>query len=537
MVRFTPPLLVAQLVAAIVGFAPLPAVGGSAQLVSFSVDVPGLCAGPGGTGAASLYRLARALVSSAGIPIEVVDWNDAGIAYADYARTVSVDVCAYPNDPHVKSKCTDKVKNSVGDLVEMVRVKFNQATSGHNDADAFDILVKKQLVHFQRIQTLSAIAKATHPDFQCRTDVDPALDCVQDSRPPAQRAIPIPAQVFSATPLFAATCVPTKTEAAVFVASPPATSAAAPALSGNATPAGSVNSAAATPDQSVSMPPVAAAAEPNPTGWLTAVRLRGKPGDLPIDRSSTDFSGIGGATLAISDDQISNKYTFDIHAVVGYALPSYHYQNTFYLDSIPFVAYDRDYVEATKTPANSNIENLTLGLQESLTFGAGSFYHNLTVQPEYIRSLRYDSDIVKLHSSYQPEPLLGIIGYPAALGDTGFMLSAYGRVPFNVGQVLHAGDQPTLAQTNTFVQAGFTVGGSLFATDSSWLKGFSLPVEYTYLRGFAGQYKDIRLLQASLNYTLPQIKYVTIGVSYTNGRDLDTFVMQNIYKVSLGLKY
>jgi hypothetical protein len=40
-----------------------------------------------------------------------------------------------------------------------------------------------------------------------------------------------------------------------------------------------------------------------------------------------------------------------------------------------------------------------------------------------------------------------------------------------------------------------------------------------------------------INYTLPKTKYVTVGLSYTSGRNLDTFELQKVYKASLGLKY
>ena len=69
------------------------------------------------------------------------------------------------------------------------------------------------------------------------------------------------------------------------------------------------------------------------------------------------------------------------------------------------------------------------------------------------------------------------------------------------------------------------------------LDGLSFPIDYTYLYGVSGPYKSVELLQVAANYTLPKTKYVTIGLSYTSGRNLDTFELQKIYKATLGLKY
>jgi len=67
--------------------------------------------------------------------------------------------------------------------------------------------------------------------------------------------------------------------------------------------------------------------------------------------------------------------------------------------------------------------------------------------------------------------------------------------------------------------------------------GISLPISYTYYYGFVGEYRAVPHFEVGINYNLPKTKYVTIGLSHTSGRDLDTFEKVRIYKFSLGLKY
>jgi hypothetical protein len=65
----------------------------------------------------------------------------------------------------------------------------------------------------------------------------------------------------------------------------------------------------------------------------------------------------------------------------------------------------------------------------------------------------------------------------------------------------------------------------------------SFPIDYTNLYGLSGQYKGIELFTVGANYTFPKTKYVTVEFTYTDGRNVDTFVLQKIYKFSLGVRY
>jgi len=94
----------------------------------------------------------------------------------------------------------------------------------------------------------------------------------------------------------------------------------------------------------------------------------------------------------------------------------------------------------------------------------------------------------------------------------------------------------SLTPRMNFWQAGGQIGGVLIFKDGA-LDGLNFPIDYTYLQGISGPFKSVELLQVAANYTIPKTKYVTIGLSYTSGRNLDTFERQKIYKATLGLKY
>jgi hypothetical protein len=270
-------------------------------------------------------------------------------------------------------------------------------------------------------------------------------------------------------------------------------------------------------------------------------RLRGKVQDLSTGRSGGKFDGTTPATLAIVDDNIARKNTFDAHLVLGYAMPPVQFGNgETELTSIPFIQYDRDFVDGSKAPPNSsNVNNIAGGLQEILAVPLfkDALYAEIVFQPEYIWNLRNGAEITKLHLSAEPAPDFPYFGYPYPVG-WGLKGTAYVRPVLNVGDVVKSTADPTLAKTNSFVQGGVQVGGAVFDNDqNSVLNGVSIPIEYTNLYGFSGQYKAIQLFTAAINYTLPKTKYITIGASYATGRNVDTFEQQQVYKVQFGVKY
>ena len=230
-----------------------------------------------------------------------------------------------------------------------------------------------------------------------------------------------------------------------------------------------------------------------------------------------------------------------MNLVLGYAAPSVQLgAGDTVLSSIPFFQYNRDYVDGAKAPPNSsNVNNAIAGIQENLTFPiTETFYGNLVFQPQYIWNLRSGAQIAKIHLAFQPEPLLPYWGFAAPTGFAGFSATAYVRGVFNYGDITRTTSDATLALTNNFAQAGVQLGGSLFNTDeTSIFNGLSFPIQYTNLYGFSGQYREIHLFSAAVNYTLPKTKYVSIGLSYLDGRNLDTFENQKVYKASLGVKY
>jgi hypothetical protein len=477
---------------------------------------------PASGGSVNKNLLARAIIDAYKLPQSMVDWNNTGtIGYEENARAVSTYLCGYPNpttleqismcyvlDPKTKkpvigpggvAKPTADASTQGRLVVELELALSNSQRDNPDGQGGFNLDLDKSTLHFIRRRP-----PATNLESRQK-----ALLANPGSRP-------LVAEVFSAD-YFDITCTTKSTPPSIpGVGVPPSTSP--PVGSGSISAAGSV-----------------------PSNFLEHFRLRGKVDELNITRDSGAFAGVTPATLAVVNDNIAQKNTFDLHVVLGYALPTLQLgAGDTVLESIPFVEYDRDYVDGGKAPPNStNVDNLIAGVQESLTFPmAETFYANVIVQPQYIWALRTGAEIAKLHLAFQPEPLLPYFGFAAPTVVPGFSATAYVRPVLNAGEVVRPTTDATLAKTNNFVQGGIQLGTSVFCEDeTSIFNGLSIPIAYTNLDGFSGQYRSIQLFSAAINYTVPKTKYITVGLSYTTGRNVDTFEQQQVYKASLGAKF
>jgi hypothetical protein len=485
------------------------------------LDLKSLCPAPSTGTTVSKYLLARALMSLYQVPIDLVDWNDSGVTYDDYAASVTVYQCAPETFKNLTKTQQDKCKATQSDNQLNAVLNFAdelQKAAGSSDGD-FDVKLKKGLLHFHRIRSLSPIDQKRQPIF-------------------ALGSASLAAQVLSRDPeFFQVTC---------------AGNVAPPSLPGSTAPG---NVPAPTrpvlPTPSGSPPATAPiATQPSPPGaswppsgttesFLDHWRIRVKPEDLAVGRDTDDFKGLAPASLALANDQIAKKDTFDIHTVLGYALPSLQLEGGTVLTPIPFIRYDRDYVATAKPPANSNVNNVSVGIQGDLLFPMlPTVYSELIFQPQYVQGLDAGFQIVKFHTSLQPEPLMPALGYPLDLGVLDLKATAYVRGVLNIGSVLASGGSRAFLTTNNFMLAGPQLGASFFDDlDGSLLNGVSIPIDYTYLHSFSGGLGGIRLLDIAANYALPKTKYVSIGFSYTNGKNLDSYQIQNIYKLTLGIKY
>ena len=461
----------------------------------------------------SKYLLARTIIDAYKVPSGFVDWNDTGTTgQADYTRAVTQHLCkdigTGDQNPSHAAKCQvlgddGKPKLSFGqpqptaDADNQARMVTQvedliEASAGKSHGFPLTIGKLKLLVEWHR----DATALDANQQPSLLDNGDPSLA----------------AQVFSDNQ-YTITCAPKSDQSA---SSPPAP------------PAGS--------DRSPGGPAAAKTLLSS-----DRIRIRSKADDLWVSRDLDAFTSLQSATFGVVTDAVASKNTFDAHVAVGYALPSWQVgSGATYLDSIPYFQYDRSYVDGGGAPKNpTDVNNIAVGSQERLVFRvADDFYSSITAQPVYIHSLRSDTDIAKLHLVYDPIPLVPLFAAPLPLGSSGFSATAYARSVLNISHVTHSGTDLTLANSTNFVQGGVQVGGALFDKDeSSMLNGISIPIDYTYLRGFSGAFTSVRQFTAAINYTLPKTKYVTVGISYSNGRNLDTFEAQQVYKVSLGLKY
>lgn len=455
------------------------------------------------------YMLARSIIDAYGLSPKMLDWNDDGVIEA--RRLVTQVVCdanklttaqetkCYGDKPQMGPAGPSRSQDNTAQftMVNDVSTMFRSALA----ADGTIILADdKAAIRFKKVRSV------TPPDIKRQ----PVLG--------AEGGFSAAAEVFSDDPVFY--------EASCVIAPEKAGSVAAPARR-----PGKPGSVATAPAANVDASRAVAA-----QAIFDRFRIRGKTEDLWIGRDQEGFAGLSGASFALSRDELAGKQNFDTHLVLGYAFQAFQYRDAV-LDAIPYLKYDRDYIDGVKPTSVNNVNNIAGGLQSRFTFPvADNFYSALIFQPQYVESLRSGAQVVSIRLAAEPQPLVPYLGFVAETPIPTVWASAYARGVTNYYEVTRNANDGSLTSGKNFWHAGVQLGGVLMVKEGTF-NGLSFPIDYTYLYGLSGPYKSVELLQVAANYTFPKTKYITVGLSYTSGRNLDTFEQQKLYKASLGVKY
>lgn len=445
----------------------------------------------------SLYVLERAIVSSYKIPLAFLDWNDNGIGSNEFRLAVSTVMCVNAKTPAQIAKCFTKDKNYTPDATAQLNIvrDINLAlTAGLSKGPEFDLQFKDGLLHVKHLRNASV--------FQIR---DRSTIRTSDE-------VPTPAQEFFSSDgnYYAMTC---KAKPSSPKIQPPVPLPGAP------------------------VPLSAEDAKLSNEIVLNNIRLRGSTADLAVSRDQdADFKNVSSATLSITNDNEAHTSTFDSHLALGYALPPTEMGKT-HFQGIPYFKMDRSYIGGTgSSKTANNVDNVGFGLQENVLFPIEGIYGNLAVQPDFTYSLRSEAKVGKMQLVYEAFPPIAGFERTSPVGWMGLTYYFNIRALMNIGRVFSPGTDATLA-SSTFTQGGTAIAFTLASDDddTSPFKGFSVPISYTYLYGFVGDYRAIQQFTAGVNYALT--KYVSVKTSYTSGRNVDTFEKQSLYKMSIGLKY
>ena len=461
----------------------------------FSVDYKQFCPQPGVTPDKKV--LARAIVSSYKISLSLLEWNETGIGKEEYRMAVSAPLCLLPNKSDAQiAKCAntkdaDAQGNISGDMNKYLDL-------GKAKGPIFNLVFKDgrvQAVYKDNAQLSS---------YQVR-DKSKYIK-------PGQETATLAEQFFATSPTFYTLTCLAKADAGDAQAPPPSTP------SGFPPPPQPISDGKTSPDA------------------LSPVRLRGTTADLAISRDqAADFKNASSAKIAITNDNEAHKNTFEGHMALGYAIPLTEKNGVDY-QGIPYFKLDRSYVGGSGAPKTAtNVDNVGFGFQQNILFPINGIYGNLAVQPDYTYSLRSDAKVGKVQFIYEAYPPLRWFGRTEPIGWMGLSSFFNARALFNIGRVFNPGTDTTLTDS-TFTQAGVSASYTLSSDDStSPFNGFSLPITYAYLYGFVGNYKAVQQLTIEVDYALT--KFVSISASNTSGRNPDTFEKQNLYKLSLGVKY
>ena len=448
----------------------------------------------------NLYILERSIVSSYPISLSLLDWNDNGVGPSEIHQAASSVLCLTVKTPSQASKCYANIKerNFNADANAQANI-FNDVQgvllAGMNlkKGPTFNLYFKDGI--------LQVTHKANASAFNTRDRL--FIGSGNEAATP-------PEEFFeSHRQYYAMKCMALPKEPVV--SAPPTEPGAPVPLSGN--------------DVKLSQDKV-----------LAPLRIRGTTSDLAISRDQdSDFKGVSSATLSITNDNEAHKSTFDGHLAAGYALPPMEVSKVHIL-SIPYFKMDRTYTAGLgSSKTATNVDNIGFGVQENLLFPINGLFGNLAIQPDYTYSLRSNARVGKLQFAYEVYPPIPFYGKVTPTGWMGVSAYFNAQALFNIGRVFDPGTDTTLTD-QTFTQVGTALTATLSSDDSdSPFNGFSVPLTYTYLYGFVGNYKAIQQFTAGVNYALT--KYVSIKASHTSGRNTDTFEKQSLYKLSLGLKY
>ena len=208
------------------------------------------------------------------------------------------------------------------------------------------------------------------------------------------------------------------------------------------------------------------------------------------------------------------------------------------------------YVSTTKQSGRSNVDNLGGGFlaQYGYVFpkaGAFGLANDFWLTPKYIYSFRNGTQVVNTNVIWRPEPQV----YLDSLGPAGtifrnfstiktlgiapkFYIQAYGLF----GDVLDSGSTPKVVQTGNFARLGPEEGVQIVGANS-FTEKFSLTGSRRDLFGLAGHMNYMSLWQITFSYSIPNIENLSLNLSYTDGRNEDTYEKQNLITLGAGLKF
>lgn len=278
-------------------------------------------------------------------------------------------------------------------------------------------------------------------------------------------------------------------------------------------------------------------------GLLDAIRIRGTPDSLLVDRKDAAFASATSATLSLSDNGLSKTSANVFQAAVGFRLPlpSAPGGET---DIIPFAAVDRSITSVAGKDSTSNRENVTLGVTASLAPPPAvslqtAFTPVFSATYEHIFNDIDNSQLNYAHFVYQPyldikNSCIGINEYkflPSCVDPNSKPFLAYSILfdaRADVGSYSDRGPATNTDYTQIGTRFGMAVSIKSLNSD--------LTIDKVYMGQTRGPRPTISLWEANWTYNIVKT-YLGLKFSYQDGDLEATGQKTQQWTVSLSAKY
>jgi hypothetical protein len=277
-----------------------------------------------------------------------------------------------------------------------------------------------------------------------------------------------------------------------------------------------------------------------PVAFIIPLRIRGATDGLFFDKDASQFSSIKKATLSTNYASGNSTKSDKENILIGYPIFGDSY-SVFSL--IPYVGINRNTSKPSDKPSSTSVFTTNGGLLNAFQYTTKEKYpitHWATVGIDRLTNHLDSSNLVTLAFVYTP-----IKNYDH---DSWWHVNSYNQnawfngnasvepifdIRSDYGNYIVAGNSSTTDYGN-YWRLGSRFGGSITSENTS------LPISFTatetYLYGLTGSLSRLSYFTGTLSYKVGG-KYISLDLSFTNGRREDTTTPEHNWTIGLSGAY
>lgn len=279
-----------------------------------------------------------------------------------------------------------------------------------------------------------------------------------------------------------------------------------------------------------------------PAGPPIRPALRGKIDDLAVARGSSAYESASNATIAYTDNEEKGEQTIAVEATLGLGVnltandAIYGFVNYVQSETETRAADDDDESKDVQAASVGALYRRSQPLFNSRLFGTlgltGYYTYDIENDAELVRGRLFLSDIA-----------FNLPDQPITCGGAQVLV---GRLLFNCrlgvfaegGYILDAGRSVDLADNgdDQYFGAGFNARLALTLPSISLLSPLTLSAEFRYMEILTGSLNDPERLTLRADYKIAASN-VSIGYSFEDGSNFETFQLEEVHKVTVGIRF